>query len=286
MSSADPVVQVLKRYGWGLIALVLVAASVAMTAYVTREQYEEPKATVRVLVITDRAEVASLALPEFKFKEDSGKITFTFLMEGRTTSPVFVAISDNADDSSCGGGYTKPEYVNSNLFRENHTNLFRVSPIDLSPTIASFHCSIDEKYSHKSFTERQITVETNGWAYRVDKSYLPEGYAGEFRDVQISMSELAAKDSFRLSGGEITWIAVPDEARMLRPLRLGGSKLIVAWKDADLTAIRDAILLLVGALLGFAAGCVLEWVRPYIGRPDIAQPSRVHQPGGDFGLDL
>jgi hypothetical protein len=289
--SANTVVQVLKRYGWGLIALVLVAASVAMTAYVTRGQYDEAKATVRVLVITDRAEVASLALPEFKFKEDGGKITFTFLMEGKTTKPVFVAISDNADAGSCGGGYTKPEHVNSNSSSESHMNLFRVSPVALSPTIASFDCSIDEKYSHKSFTDRQITVETNATSHRamgfsVDENYHPEGYVAEFRDVQITMSELAAKDGFRLSGGEISGIAVPDEARMLRPLRLRSNKLIVTWKDADLTAIRDAILLFVGALLGFAAGCVLEWVRPYIARPDIAGPSRAHELGGDFGLDL
>jgi hypothetical protein len=39
---------------------------------------------------------------------------------------------------------------------------------------------------------------------------------------------------------------------------------VAQWRDTRKAEFRDILLVFIGGLLGLAASCLLEWVRPYI----------------------
>ena len=147
-------------------------------------------------------------------------------------------------------------------------NVFSLSPVLYDnggePEFDVFiKCRLDVKYLFKTFMDRELTIAfQQGIVRSVD---LPGSLATQL-DFLVDMSALAFRDDFRLTGGVLDQNEMPDEARKIRPHY--AEELFMTWRDARLSAMRDVMLVFIGALLGLAAACGLEWIRPLINEPD------------------
>jgi hypothetical protein len=85
-------------------------------------------------------------------------------------------------------------------------------------------------------------------------------------DYILNVSDLADETQFRIAGGTLRDVDLPDEER-----RIAGTgsadTIIISWKDENRLALRDVLLVLIGGIVGLGAAAALEWLRPTIDTP-------------------
>lgn len=81
---------------------------------------------------------------------------------------------------------------------------------------------------------------------------------------------LTGADDFRVTGISSEGVENVDTSRLLKP---GGGGATYYWRIAALAERREFILVLAGALLGLAAACAIEAVRPFVGKPEAPRPA-------------
>jgi hypothetical protein len=113
----------------------------------------------------------------------------------------------------------------------------------------SLHCRLAVRPFDETFADRKFQV-----SYAVLETEASRGIVVDFSRMEgISDLHLASNiaDSPLIHEGQ----------KLLNP---SGGKVNAEWKDTRMLELRDILLVLTGALLGLAASCLLEWVRPYI----------------------
>lgn len=89
--------------------------------------------------------------------------------------------------------------------------------------------------------------------WRAD-SVSPEAFA-------IDASPLVNSLSATLSGGSVERVESPDANRRLS---VAEDAVLIRWRSEEELFFRDVWLLAIGALLGLAGACLVEWLRPFL----------------------
>ncbi len=119
----------------------------------------------------------------------------------------------------------------------------------------------DSRITQSRFTmtcRTALAPMRNGWS---DRSIQVWGHIALTDDrFNVNLSDLADHASFMATGGAPSDYGNSELNRVVTQDR---NSLIVRWRDEEAAWLRDVVLLAIGALLGIAGACLIEWARPW-----------------------
>jgi hypothetical protein len=264
-----------QRFGWGILAASLVILSAYLITMVTLVADEASRKT-GFLALNVAIRTTDIITHEPRiFIEQNGqnKLIVQIIFPRKFNANPIILISNVESDTACDAinddgdsiglavGHNFDGYVNLDIVKQSY--ITEVPVTDIKPRIKdnydqsyTIRCSMGLNPFEKTFSDREIRIDQNlqsTFWHRNHTTHRQVGY-------NINLRSFARESGFRITGGLLDGTSIPDEERRLP----GGSQARVFWKDERQSEYRDIFLIVIGSLLGLAATCVLEWIRPLL----------------------
>ena len=114
-------------------------------------------------------------------------------------------------------------------------------------------CDLDLRPFRETFADRKLLIRELGEPPDNDDKEAADG-------VEVSLSDLEGVSDLHLFS-ETPDSSTPEDDRLIGTF---DGQVLAEWRDTPRAQLRDAILVLIGSLLGLAATCVIEWARPWL----------------------
>ena len=143
----------------------------------------------------------------------------------------------------------------------NQENFYRIIVEKKAPVITDeagtpdgveILCDLDIRPFRETFADRKLLISERGGPPPNDNN----GADG----VEVSLENLDGVSDLHLFS-ETPDSSTPEEDRLIKTTY---GQVLAEWRDTQRVEFRDAILVLVGSLLGLAAACVIELVRGWL----------------------